>query len=582
MRKPTLLMLSVFLMFVSTLFVHSHKAYGNSSDFQIDEADHSIAPIYGGLLLVNDTIKISPSVENALIGEFSIGFPAEYKANLRYSMAYVFGSNENLDVILDTGLGSIGYYGVTVLFPEEIRDQLNGGQSLTFTVVFVFADLFKTSTRLGENATEYVFTADFPLYPSFEKTASKCNVNIVLPSEAEYEPNDFTFNSTLKDEKFILNHTKDNLAELAYNTTRISFSYESKNSFAVFSTEKLSREVTTYSNGQILHSDLFLITSRTAFPIDKLRLSLPSDATDVSSFNEQGKKITITPLDDQADTYDISLGLGANQSRSFLVTYNIGTDHITKLGDQNLQLSLSATDNLRVIPETFTIRLVFPEGAAIKSFPHSEVSLQRDVFQEHLSFSQSNVTWLQNIQWTFVYTYSIFWESFRPTLWTTALVLVGSVVAFAWRRPKAPVAVSVVLVPRKTLTEFYETYEDKKRILSELDELKRKARKGRVSRRRYKIRKTTLENRLATLANRLSELKQNITSGGAKYASMMRGLEVAEIELENIDADIKRIEIRFKRGEVSAQTYRRLLEDDLRRREKARTTIDGVLLRLRE
>lgn len=575
-------MLSVFLMFVSTLFVHSHKAYGNSSHFQIDEVDHSIVPIYGGLLLVNDTIKISPSVENALIGEFSIGFSAEYKANLRYSMAHVFGSNEILDVILDTGLGSIGYYGVTVIFPEEIRDQLKGGQSLTFTVVFVFADLFKTSTRLGENATEYVFTADFPLYPSFEKTASKCNVNIVLPSEAKYEPNDFTFNSTLKDDKFILNHTKDNLSELAYNTTRISFSYESKNSFAVFSTEKLSREVTAYSNGQILYSDLVLITSRTAFAIDKLRLSLPSDATDVSSFNEQGKKIAITPLDDQADTYDISLDLGANQSRSFLVTYNIGTDHITKLGDQNLQLSLSATENLRVIPETFTIRLVFPEGAAIKSFPQSEFSLQRDVFQEYLSFSQSNVTWLQNIQWTFVYTYSIFWESFRPTLWTTALVLVGSVVAFAWRRPKAPVAVSVVLVPRKTLTEFYETYEDKKRILSELDELKGKARKGRVSRRRYKIRKTTLENRLATLANRLSELKQNITSGGAKYAGMMRGLEVAEIELENIDADIKRIEIRFKRGEVSAQTYRRLLEDDLRRREKARTTIDGVLLRLRE
>jgi len=62
----------------------------------------------------------------------------------------------------------------------------------------------------------------------------------------------------------------------------------------------------------------------------------------------------------------------------------------------------------------------------------------------------------------------------------------------------------------------------------------------------------------------------------------MRQLEVAETELDNIEADIKRIEVRFKRGEISAQTYRRLIENDLRRREKAKTTIDGVLLRLRE
>jgi hypothetical protein len=71
-------------------------------------------------------------------------------------------------------------------------------------------------------------------------------------------------------------------------------------------------------------------------------------------------------------------------------------------------------------------------------------------------------------------------------------------------------------------------------------------------------------------------------SGGAKYADTMRQFEVAETELDNIKADIRRIEIRFKRGEISAQTYRRLLEEDLRRREKAITTIDGLLLRLRE
>ncbi|MDH5495001.1 MAG: hypothetical protein OEY24_04810, partial [Candidatus Bathyarchaeota archaeon] len=182
----------------------------------------------------------------------------------------------------------------------------------------------------------------------------------------------------------------------------------------------------------------------------------------------------------------------------------------------------------------------------------------------------------------FTYSYAIFWASFRPTLWTSALVIIGSIIAFAWQRPKAPVSVSVVLVPRKTLNEFVETYEDKKKILSELEQIKQKARKGKISRRRYKVRKITLENRLSSLSKKLADLQRGIMSGGAKYADMMRRLEVAETELDNIEADIRRIEVRFKRGEISAQTYRRLLEGDLQRREKARITIDGLILRLRE
>ena len=245
-------------------------------------------------------------------------------------------------------------------------------------------------------------------------------------------------------------------------------------------------------------------------------------------------------------------------------------------------LTLDLSERLRMIPNAFTFKILFPEGAAIQSFPQQTFSIQRDVFQETLFLSLSNITWLQNEQWSFTYSYTSFWASFRPTLWATVLVIIGSVIAFAWQRPKPPSPVSIVLVPRKILNEFVETYEGKKKIFSELELIKRKARKGKISRRRYKVRKTTLENRLSTYSKKLVDLRQKIMSGGAKYADIMRQLEIAETELDNIEADIRRIEVRFKRGEISAQTYRRLLENDLQRREKARITIDGLILRLRE
>jgi len=480
--------------------------------------------------------------------------------------------DEQLDVVLDTGLGVTGYYGVTVVFPNEVRDLLYNGQSYTFTVTFVFSNLIDSSV-------DQVFTIDFPTYPSLAQESSKCNVIVVLPKNANYTSNDFPFNATKKNDCYYLNHTKSPLPKLTHMSTKVSF----EDSFACFSMNKMDREITIDTNGHISVSELFLLKSKTAFELSKIRLPLPRDARNVSAFDEQGKKISITLLENETSTYEISLNLAESQSRSFTITYNLFEEnHLVQHDPQNYVLTLDLSENLRTMPETFIVKIIFSEGAAIQSFPEQTFSIQRGIFQETLSLSRSNLTWLQNEQWSFSYSYSIFWASFRPTLWATTVVIIGSIIAFAWQRPKPPIPVSVVLVPRKTLSEFVETYEEKEKILSELEQIKRKARKGRISRRRYKVRKTTLENRISSLSKKLTDLHQKIMSGGAKYADTMRQLEVAEIELDNIEADIRRIEVRFKRGEISAQTYRRLLEGDLRRREKARTTIDGALLRLRE
>jgi hypothetical protein len=63
---------------------------------------------------------------------------------------------------------------------------------------------------------------------------------------------------------------------------------------------------------------------------------------------------------------------------------------------------------------------------------------------------------------------------------------------------------------------------------------------------------------------------------------MVRQLESAEAEINEVETNVKSIEARHGRGELSLENYRRLLTDYQRRREKANTTIDGILLRLRE
>ncbi|MFQ6074007.1 MAG: hypothetical protein ACE5KC_02195, partial [Candidatus Bathyarchaeia archaeon] len=129
---------------------------------------------------------------------------------------------------------------------------------------------------------------------------------------------------------------------------------------------------------------------------------------------------------------------------------------------------------------------------------------------------------------------------------------------------------------------YVDAYEKKRRSLSELETLEERARKRKISRRRYKVRKRALESRVSVLSKDLVRLREKLQTASPKYADMMRQIEIAEAELEGIEAGIRRTETRYRRGEISIAAYHKLLEDYYRRRENARTRIDGVLLRLRE
>jgi chromosome segregation ATPase len=145
-----------------------------------------------------------------------------------------------------------------------------------------------------------------------------------------------------------------------------------------------------------------------------------------------------------------------------------------------------------------------------------------------------------------------------------------------------PVTLPAIPVYPKELKNFVDTYEEKRKITLELESLEKQAQKGKIPRRQYKVRRRTLESRLAVLSRDLAMLREKIRTVGARYADLMRQIEVAEAEMQAAEAEIRRTEVRYRRGEIAASVYRELLEGSYKRREKAKTTIDGVLLRLKE
>ncbi|MDH4221769.1 MAG: hypothetical protein OEV19_03425, partial [Candidatus Bathyarchaeota archaeon] len=272
-----------------------------------------------------------------------------------------------------------------------------------------------------------------------------------------------------------------------------------------------------------------------------------------------------------------------DEAGKFFLSYHIPWEkYISHHNRLNYDLNFSFFERFNWTIGKLTVSITLPQGAEFQSSnPLSPRSIEKNVFQETVTFAFFNVTPFEDLNFDVTYGYLVFWASFYPTLWMGVLIIVASAIAFLWRAPKPP-AVPMVPVPPEDLRSFVEGYKGKTRILSELESMEEQLRKGKIPRRRYKVRKKMLEGRLSTLSRDLSNLGEKIRTAGPKYANIMRQIEVAETMLEGVETDIRRVEARYRRGELSKGAYGKLIEEYHRRMERARTTIDGVLLRLRE
>jgi chromosome segregation ATPase len=95
------------------------------------------------------------------------------------------------------------------------------------------------------------------------------------------------------------------------------------------------------------------------------------------------------------------------------------------------------------------------------------------------------------------------------------------------------------------------------------------------------VQRKTLEGRLEALAHKAATLKESVRSAGGSYADIVRQLDAAEVELNEVEMTIKNAGVRHETGELSLENYRKQLADLERRKEKAETTVNGLLLRLR-
>jgi hypothetical protein len=545
----------------------------------------------GGLIVINDTVKLSAETgQNIMLPSFLLGFPHIYQQNLDNVYAYD-SSGTSLNISLNVGLGKIGFYGV------EVELDVKSSKHYEFTVVFVFSNLISsqvlpfTEPETGKNAV--MFNATFPAYPSLTQRVPLVNLTVTLPSNVEYTRGSFEekgiiFTNRTLGAIQVFNYTRKDLDAFAYELSWFA-SVGISESFLVIEAKEVRRDITVDSWKHVLISDSYEIIPN-AGNLSELKIQLCQDAFEVSAWDEFGnlfkeENLEIEQGNATAPT-NINLTFSPphmrNESARFKLAYQVPWGNIISQSDwQNYRIALSSFDNFNWVIRKLVVTLTLPEGAGFTR-PLDSGVFQKSVFQETLTFVYYNVTPFQNLSQEATYEYTIFWASFRPTLWVGTVVAILSVLALLWRAPRPAAPIPTIPVRPEELKSYVDAYEKKRRSLDELETVGARARKGKIPRRRYKVRKRALESRLSVLSKDLARLREKLQTASPKYADMMRQIEIAEAELEGIEAGIRRTETRYRRGEISTAAYHKLLEDYYRRRERARTTIDGVLLRLRE
>ncbi len=499
-----------------------------------------------------------------------MGFPFQYSSNLDYSFAYET-SNPDIrhTVVLDVGLGRIGFYGINVNFSSPV--DVSENKSYEFTVTFVFSNLVSQQTE-----TLFAITS-FPMYPSLVQNATTCNVMVTLPNNAIYNISSHIFTSTTIDSVEILKHTISPLENFTRESAWLMFSSDD---FTLIEVNKIERQLMLDQWGNLFLADLYQLTNKATETLSELKVRLPQsayspsvrDASGGISWNLTENVVTVTPRN----------VLNENDKTTFTVAYQVPREkYVDKHGWHDFKLTLNSFESFNWTIRKLTVTVVLPEGAEFQNSSTSPHSVQKSAFQEVVTFIFLNATPFHDLNFDLTYRQLVFWASFRPTLWIGVLAAVVAAIAFLWRAPRVP-RVPTIPVPPKDIRRFVDTYEKKTRRLRELESIEKQALKGKISRRQYRVRKRTLENRISVASRDLAGLQEKISTAGSRYAGMMRQIEIAETRLVGAETDIRRLETRYRRGEISKEAYRRLLNEYNRRRDGAKTTLDGVLLRLRE
>ena len=588
-------MITVFLLIVFLpMVLPSEGVFAQTAGYSITKVDHQITVMYNGEIVIQDTIDVSGQITNG----FVIGMPYTYSTDILQAVAY--DSNSVFQVNLGAPLGNQGgFYGAEVNF--------NGVSPSSFTVAFVLS-----SSLLTYSASLDGYTLNYPAYPSLAQNVGTCDVTITLPSV----PTSIIIsksNGGVSSE----NYAYTNMPAYA-NIPASALIRLSAETLQVSDIRQLNRQITIDPAGKVTASDDYTIINNSTAKMSNFILELPTNA--VNTVVKDGTGTVLTTAYTTASDFilaNATLAIPPAEGDSTVIVASYSLPSATIQGSRYTLGNFTLFPEFDYYVDQASFTFTPPQGATIITPQLSSLnpssSLTRNTFQDTLTIMEDGISWLDfsllksnTVQLS--YNYNPVWVSFLPTLWVSLAAVIGCIGAVVYRKREPSVKTPTTrrekgsnqkltaTMPERVksggpmisqrftpenIREFTEDYEDRKRLTAEIVSLDARAQKGKIPRRQYKVQRRAIEIRLEIITRNTTRLKDVLRSQSV-YADLIKQLDSAEATLNETNGNIRNLESQHNKGEISIDAYKKNIADAQKRKDKTESTINGILLRLRE
>ena len=229
---------------------------------------------------------------------------------------------------------------------------------------------------------------------------------------------------------------------------------------------------------------------------------------------------------------------------------------------------------------------ILPPGSWLQSIPvGSDVSIS-STGQYIVSYHDANVTSLHRAEINFNYIYPIPPTLARPMVFFIIVVIISLMYVVVRRIPYFREEEEDIVVVRDVdpviLGEFCNLYGEKIALLLQTERLEQSMLQGKISKPRYRKEKKNFERKIRTLNGELASRSQQLIEAGGKYESSCNQLELLEAERISAIEALHALEQRYRQKRITAQVYQKLQKDLQKRRDRAVSRMDRILLGLRE
>ena len=573
----------------------SGPVLAQTTGYNITSVDHQVQVMYSGHIAILDTIHVSGQVTD----KFLVGLPYKYSAYVLEGFAY--DSTNVYQLNLGVQLSQSGFYGAEVDF--------NGNSPTVFTVAFVLSNGLITDQGQGN------LSLDFPAYPSLPQEAGTCQVSLSFPSSPlslTITKDDGTTNDA--------NYAKNNLPAYTYSVASAAFEVPT-GTLQLTTISNLNRQITIDPNGKVTSSDSYRITGNASTSASSYVISIPVEASNLVVKDQFGGTLPSSLVSSATGNMQLAnvtliTFLGKGQTTTLVAKYDLPS---TKIQGSNYALSdFNLFPDISYYVNQATITFNLPEGATIISPQANQItstsSLTRGTYQDTLTIAENGISHVdylipQQNSIQLSYNYNPVWVSFRPTFWAAFAAGVGCIAVLFYQRRKPEEETYATraeqISTQKTETHatqqtksseikhnqhvttddvkaFLDAFEDRKQLNNELKTIDTKAQKGKIPRRQYKVQRKAIENRVESLTRTIDRTKQAFITSSSMYSDLARQLDLAEEDLVEADENIRTLELRQSKGEISIETFKKNSSNYQKQKDKAESAINGILLRLRE